>query len=390
MKQSAVQIEEVTTKQQLNSFIRLPHMVFADDPQWVAPLEMERRDILNRDKNPFFEHARARYWIARRGGEVVGRISAQIDDLVPKYHGKRIGHFGFFDCIEDQAVAAALFETAEAWLRDQGMTKIIGPFSLSINEETGMLVDGYHRPPMLMMPYSRPYYQTLVTAAGYRKVKDVWAYWLDITQEILPPAIDKLVKRVLANDRITIRPINMKQYDRDLRIILDIYNDAWSQNWGFLPFTEKELQQAVKDLKLLIREDFTYIAELDGEAQAMMVTLPNLNEIIHDLNGRLLPTGIFKLLWRLKLRPSYKTVRVPLMGVRHQHQNSALGGAMAFSLIETCRIHAVAAGCTHAELGWVLEENTRLQKMLETIGCQHDKTYRLFEKDLTPEKSTVS
>ncbi|WP_417317527.1 hypothetical protein [Emcibacter sp.] len=377
-----LEIKEVTDGKLLKDFIRVPYMIFRDDSAYIPPLEMERMDILSRDKNPYFEHAEAGYWVARRNGETVGRISAQMDQLVQKYHGEKSGHFGFFDCIDDQSVADALLDTAENWLREKGAVKVIGPFSLSINEETGMLVNGFDKPPSLMMAHSRPYYESLVRNHGYEKVKDVWAYWLDISQEILPPAVDKLVKRTFEGDKITIRPIDMKNYDRDLATILDIFNDAWSDNWGFIPFTDNELKQVAKDMKLLIRPDFTYIAEMEGEPQAMMVTLPNLNEVIRDLNGKLFPFGIFKLLWRLKIHPSYKTVRVPLMGVRQKYQNGMIGGAMAFSLIETCRIHAAAAGCTHAELGWVLEENTRLQKMLETIGCAHYKTYRLFGREL--------
>lgn len=382
MKQTALQILEVSNKSDLEKFITLPWEIFKEDPNWVPPLLMERRDALNADKNPYFQHAEVKLWLACQNGKPVGRISAQVDQLVPKTHGIKTGHFGFFDCFEDQAIANALLDVAFEWLKSKGMVEIIGPFSLSINEETGMLVDGFDTPPSLMMGHAMPYYQTLIENYGLTKIKDVWAYYLDITKEALPPAIDKLVKRSLDNPAITLRKINMKNYEQDLKTILDIFNDAWTENWKFLPFTEAELNHAVKEMKLLIREDFTYIAEVDGVPQAMMVTLPNLNEIIADFNGRLLPFNIFKLLWRLKIKPDYKTVRVPLMGVRKDMQNSRIGGALAFALIEKCRENAIKAGCTHAELSWVLEENTRLSKMLETIGCWKYKTYRLFSQKL--------
>ncbi|VAV87805.1 Hypothetical protein associated with Serine palmitoyltransferase [hydrothermal vent metagenome] len=379
---SAITIKEVTDKTGFKAFVMLPWALYKDDPNWVPPIIMERLENLDKDKNPYFEHARAKFWLAYKGNEVVGRISAQIDDLVEQQHDEKIGHFGFFECINDPAAAAALMDTASAWLKSEGRTSVIGPFSLSINEEAGMLVEGFDTPPSLMMNHALPYYQDLMTGYGMEKVKDLWAYYLKFNRPILPPTIDKLVKRSMRDGKVRLRRINMKNYTRDLRIILDIFNDAWTDNWMALPFTEAELNKAVKDMKLLIREDFTYIAEYDGVPMAMMVTLPNLNEIIADLDGNLFPFGILKLLWRLKLNPRYKTVRVPLMGVRKEFQNTALGGAMAFALIEECRIQAEKAGCTHAELSWVLEENTRLSKMLETIGCWRYKNYRMYSKTL--------
>lgn len=382
MKQAAIQILEVQNKSDREQFVKIPWTIFKNDPNWVPPLMMERMDAVNKDKNPYFEHAEVKLWIAFQGDTPVGRISAQVDSLVPENHGIKTGHFGFFDCIDDQTVADALLDTAFNWLRSRDMVEVIGPFSLSINEETGMLVDGFDSPPSLMMGHALPYYQTLVENYGLTKIKDVWAYYLDITRKQLPRAIEKLVKRTTESQSIKLRKINMKNYDQDIKIILDIFNDAWSENWKYIPFTSSELNRAAKEMKLLIRQDFTYIAEVDGIPQAMMVTLPNLNEIISDFNGRLFPFNIFKLLWRLKIRQNYKTVRVPLMGVRKNMQNSRIGGALAFALIEKCRESAIKSGCTHAELSWVLEDNSRLSKMLETIGCWKYKTYRLFSQKL--------
>lgn len=379
---SNITIKEVTNKSDLKEFVKFPWTIYKQDPNWVPPLIMERMEVLDQKKNPYFEHARAKLWLAYRGNDIVGRITAQIDDLVEQHHNEKIGHFGFFDCIDDQDVANALLDTACDWLKEQGRTSVIGPFSLSINEEAGMLVEGFDTPPSLMMNHALPYFKDLMTGYGMEKIKDLWAYYLKIDKEVLPPTIKKLITRSMRDGKIKLRPINMKNYEKDLNTILDIYNDAWSGNWMALPFTEAELNKTVKDLKLLIREDFTYIAEYDGVPMAMMVTLPNLNEIIADLDGKILPLGIFKLLWRLKVQPNYKTVRVPLMGVRKKYQNTAIGGAMAFALIEECRINAEKAGCTHAELSWVLEENTRLSKMLETVGCWRYKNYRMFTKTL--------
>lgn len=382
MTSSAIEIKLVHTKADRKKFVKLLWDIYQDEPNWTPPLIMERMDAIDEKKNPYFEHAEVKFWIAYKDGKAVGRISAQIDELTEKHHGIKTGHYGFFDCIDDQDVANALFDTALGWLKEKGMIEVIGPFSLSINEETGMLVEGFDTPPMLLMGHARPYFEKLVTNYGLAKVKDTWAYTMDITKPILPPTIQKLVDRAVDRGQVKFRPINMDKYEEELKIILDIFNDAWIDNWKYVPFTQSELNHAVKELKMIIREDFTYIAEVDGVPQAMMVTLPNINEIISDLDGKLFPFGIFKLLWRLKIKPSFKTVRVPLMGVRKEYQNSRLSGIMSFGLFEYCRRSATKIGCEEAELSWVLEENTRLSKLLETVGCVKYKTYRLFHKEL--------
>lgn len=382
MTSNHIEIKPVTTKKDRKAFVTLLWNLYKDDPHWVPPLIMERMDAIDEKKNPYFLHAEVKLWIAYKDGKAVGRISAQIDELVEKQHGEKTGHYGFFESIDDQDVANALFDTAIAWLKENGRTEIIGPFNLSINEETGMLVDGFEHSPRLLMGHARPYYEKLIQNYGLAKVKDTWAYTLDISKPILPPTIQKLVDRAVDKGQVKFRPINMDKYEEELRIILDIFNDAWIDNWKYIPFTEAELDHAVKELKMIIREDFTYIAEIDGVPQAMMVTLPNINEIIKDLDGKLFPFGVFKLLWRLKLKPSFKSVRVPLMGVRTEYQNSRLSGIMSFGLFEACRQSTEKLGCDTAELSWVLEENTRLSKLLETIGCVKYKTYRLYQKDL--------
>ena len=382
MTSSNIEIKDVQSKANKKAFVKVLWTVFKDDPKWIPPLIMERMDAIDEKKNPYFEHAEVRFWIAYKDGEPVGRISAQIDELVEKHHGIKTGHFGFFDCINDQDVANALFDTALSWLKENGMVEVIGPFSLSINEETGMLVDGFDTSPRLLMGHAIPYYQELVANYGLQKVKDTWAYTMEISSEILPPVMQKLVDRAIDRGQVVFRPINMDKYEEELKIILDIFNDAWIDNWKYIPFTQAELDHAVKEMKLIIREDFTYIAEVDGVPQAMMVSLPNINEIIKDLDGKLFPFGFLKLLWRLKIRPSFKTVRVPLMGVRKEYQNSRLSGIMSFGLFEACRKTATKVGCNEAELSWVLEENTRLSKLLEAVGCVKYKTYRLFHKEL--------
>ena len=382
MSSSIIKIKPVITKADRKIFIKLIWDIYKDDPRWVPPIIMERMAAIDPNKNPYFEHAEVKLWIAYKDGNPVGRISAQIDELVSINHGINTGHYGYFDCINNKEVANALFDTACCWLRENGMIEVIGPFSLSINEETGLLVEGFDTPPMLLMGHSRPYFENLVLGTGLKKIKDTWAYRLDIKKPILSPVLEKLINRAVDKGKVSFRPINMSKYEEELKIILDIFNDAWVDNWKYIPFTEAELDHAVKELKMIIREDFTYIAEVDGVPQAMMVTLPNINEIIKDFDGKMFPFGFLKLLWRLKIKPNFKTVRVPLMGVRKEYQNSRLSGTMSLGLFDISRKAAIAAGCEQAELSWVLEENTRLSKLLESVGCIRYKTYRLFQKDL--------
>lgn len=376
-----LRILPVETGKQFDDFLHMPWSVYRDDPNWVPPLLMELKERLDAKKNPYFKHARMKYWLAYRGDHAVGRVSAQIDDLGIRHLGEKIGNFGFFECQNDPEAAKALLAAAEAWLKAEGMDKIYGPYCPSLNEEPGILVEGFDSPPMMLMAHSQPYYAALVEAAGYGKIKDVYAYYRDIRRPFLPESVKKLISRVEAAGRIRLRRIDMKHYDRDLSIILDIFNDAWHENWGYVPMTDAELKHTADGMKLLIREEYVYIAELEGEAVGMMVTLPNLNEIAARIKGRLLPFGWAKFLWWLKIG-RHRTVRVPLMGVRQSIQNKPSGAAIAFMLIETIRGNAAVNGATHAELSWILEDNLRMRGILDRIGCAVYKTYRIFGKSL--------
>lgn len=375
-----VGITAVKSKRDLRAFLGLPDQIFADDPNWIAPLRSEVGKLLTPGINPYFKHAEARYWLASRGGEPVGRISAQIDQLAIEREGRRIGHFGFIDAINDAAVFRGLFTTAEEWLKGQGMDCIQGPFNLSINEEAGLLVSGHDTPPYMMMGHARPYYAPRIEACGYSKAKDMFAYLLDITANF-PSQIHKLINRALKRENIRLRRLDMKHYDRDLEVIINIFNDAWSDNWGFVPLTEAEARHTAKSMKQIIKPELVYIAEINGEPAGMMVTLPNLNQAISDLSGRLLPLGWAKLLWRLKVK-GVSQVRVAMMGVKKQYQNSTLGAAIAFLLIETTRQKALAMGIREAELSWILEDNTGMRQMLRAINSKLYKTYRVYEKAL--------
>ena len=372
-----LEINPVNDRHQLRQFIRLPWSIYSDDPVWVPPLLLERKEHLS-PRNPYFDHARYQSWIAYRDGKAVGRISAQIDQLHLDLHQKNEGFFGMIEAEDNAETFTTLFKTAEAWLRSHGMRRILGPYNLSINQEMGLLVDGFNTPAFFMMGHARPYYAVRIEENGYQKEKDVFAYLLD-AHFTEPRAMQAIVKRT--RKRVTIRSFRKSNFDEDLKIIEDIFNDAWSQNWGFIPFTEAEFKQLGKDFKLLLDFEMVKIAEVDGRPAAFIVVMPNINEAIRDLNGRLFPFGWLKLLWRLKVRYP-QTVRIPLMGVRQQYHDSLLAAALVFMMIQALKAPAYKHGIKESELSWILEDNKGMNDILESLGGKNYKRYRIYSKDL--------
>ena len=376
-----LEIRPVESRRDLDRFIRVPWPIYAADPHWVPPLIFERRQHLS-SHNPYFEHARWRAWVAWRDGRPVGRISAQVDDLYLQRYPERTGFFGMLEAEPDPAVFQALLGTAEGWLRGEGMERVQGPFNLSINQECGLLVDGFDTPPYVMMGHAPPYYGEALEAAGYAGVRDLLAYHYRLLPErSMPRVMQKLVARF--KQRLQVRPLRRADLAREMETLRDIFNDAWSGNWGFLPYTAEEFRVMGKDLSLLVGEDMIQIAELDGEAVAFIVVLPNLNEAIRDLNGRLLPFGWARLLWRLKVRCP-KSGRVPLMGVRKQYQNTRLGPALAFMVIDAARAGVMRRGIRDLEMSWILEDNAGMRSILESAGATISKRYRIYQKTLQP------
>ncbi|HWO93090.1 MAG TPA: N-acetyltransferase [Methylomirabilota bacterium] len=378
---ASIRIERVTNRKALKTFVGLPAPLYRDDPAWVAPLMFERLNLLAKDKNPYFEHAAADYWIAYRDGEPVGRISAQIDELAQDGHGQGTGHFGFVEAPDDPTVFRALFETAEGWLQDRGMVRVLGPFNLSINEECGLLIDGFKDRPRIMMSHARPYYAARIEGLGYRKAKDLWAYDLDAVAE-LPENVLRIVRKAEADQRLQVRNLRRSRMSDDFRIIRDIFNDAWSNNWGYVPLTEAEISKMRADLSLLLYEHSGKIAYWEGEPAAFMLVLPDLNELIADLHGRLVPFGWAKLAWRVRRR-RFPCVRVPLMGVRKRYQNRPSGAFMALLLIAQHRVEwRRRHGMLRGELSWILEDNESMKGIADSIVGVHYKTYRIYEKAL--------
>ena len=372
----AVQIVPVLDPRALDRFIRLPELLLRNDPCFVPPLHAERRDALTAEGNPFFGHADVALFLAQREGREVGRISAQRDHLLAD---PQIGHFGMLLAIDDATVIDALLAAAEAWLRGRGLSVIQGPFSLSINEETGLLVDGFGTPPMLMMPHDPPYLDAHLRRLGYVKARDLYAYISD-TAVSLPPGASRMVARGLPSN-VTLRTLQMPQLARDIAALVEIFNDGWSTHWGFVPITREEITHIAKAMRPLLHEKLVWFADVDGQPAAFGLCLPNLNEAIRDLSGTLLPFGWAKLLWRLKVA-GVKTARVPLMGMRKQFSNTLLGQLLPLHVCESLRREAAAMGIKSLEMSWVLEDNKPMRHLAEAIGASAYKTYRVYQKDL--------
>ena len=371
---SAISVIPVTTSAELDRFIRLPQRLYRDDPAFVTPLHLERRQALSPRTNPYFQHAEAQLFLAQRAGRDVGRISAQVDRLARAGDG----HFGLVAAEDEAGIFDALFAAAETWLRQRGRTRALGPFNLSINEESGLLVEGFDTPPMMLMAHDPPYAGMRLEAAGYVKAKDTLAYLYDVEHD-LPQAARRLVD-TRKPEGLTVRGIEMRRYLAEFDVITEIFNVAWAANWGFIPFTEAEIRHMAKELKPLIEPSCVAVAELAGRPIGFGVLLPNLNEAIAGFEGRLLPFNWLKLLLRLKR--GTRTARVPLMGIRPEHQGGVLGGLIAFQIIDRLRNAARARGVRQVELSWILEDNLPMRRVIESLGALCYKRYRLYEKAL--------
>jgi hypothetical protein len=367
----------VASRHDIGVFIDVPWRIYADDPMWVPPLRLERRFHFSRF-NPFFKHGEWQAWIAYRNNQPVGRISAQIDQLHRQRYGPETGHFGLFECIDDVEVAAVLVRAAEEWLTARQTRHVTGPFNLSINQECGVLVDGFDTPPMVMMPHSRRWYGRLLEEQGYQPVKDLLAYWVEVDFKV-PRLMSALIAKF--SDQVRLRPLRRDKFGEEMEILRDIFNDAWSENWGFVPVTKAEFAELGTSLRLLVPDDCIQIAEVDGVPSAFMVALPNLNEIFAELDGSLFPFGWVKLS-RIKSRGAVRTGRIPLMGVRKQFHNTPLGMALAFMVIDAPKKLARAVGVQAVELSWILEDNKPMRAVLDSLGCRQYKRYRIYGKTL--------
>ncbi|MEO5881695.1 MAG: dATP pyrophosphohydrolase, partial [Caldimonas sp.] len=321
-------------------------------------------------------HAEARFWLARRDGRDVGRISAQIDRLVKD---PEIGHFGMIAAEDRPEVFAALFAAAEGWLRERGKTRVLGPFNLSINEESGLLVDGFDTPPMLLMGHDARHIAGRIEALGYAKAKDLIAYIQNTDDGLFPESARRFAAKRMPKN-MTLRNLDPKRYREEFDTVTEIFNDAWSENWGFLAFTEAEIAHMAKSLKPLIKPEYVVIVEVAGRPIGFGIALPNLNELIADFNGRLLPFNWLKLLLRLKRGAT--TARVPLMGIRRTYSGGLIGGLAPILIVDTLRKAMQKDGIRDVEMSWILEDNRPMRHMIESLGGRPYKTYRVYEKRL--------
>src|SRR6476469_6793576 len=380
-----ITLRPVLTKADRKAFVDLPFRLYVNDPNWVPLLKGEALGLITPEKKGWYSHAKAQLFLAERGGQVVGRISAHIDTLAltmpaDKGFGPGTGQWGLMEA-ESEDIFKLLLAKAEDWLRGEGMTRALGPISQSIWEEPGLLVQGFDHPPTVMMGHAKPEYQGWIERAGYTSVKTLYTYDLDITIDF-PPIVKRIIKSGEANKSIVIRKVDKSKFDEEAAIILAILNDAWSDNWGFVPLTHPEIDGIGVKLKPIVYNDLIRIAELDGRPVAFMITLPALNERIAPLKGNLLPFGSAKLLLWLR-KPKARTMRVTLMGVLKEFQATRLAGQLAFMMIEYIRQDALKYyGSTRGEIGWVLDDNQGMNAIAKTIESKVNKTYLIYEKTL--------
>lgn len=388
MANSELVITPISGKADRAAFVDFAYRRNAADQNWVPNLRSEEISKFTPGKNPFFAHARCQLFLARRNGRIVGRISAHIDDLALKQPveqgmGPGTGNWGAIEA-EDEETARALIAAAEQWLREQGMTRVLAPMNLSVWEEPGIQVGGHDHPPMVMMAHHDAAYQGWIEGAGYGRVKTLYTYDLDVTKQF-PPLVQRIVSSGEKNAKIRVREVELKHFDREAAIICEILNDAWSDNWGFVPFTQEEIEYTGKALKPLVHPELIRIAEYEGEPVAFMMTLPNLNQVqmrVNGRNGKPPILGLVKLLLWLR-KPYPADMRVPLMGVRKKLQASRLASQLAFMMIEYIRRASVAKfGAKRGEIGWILEDNQGMVAIADAIDSKVNREYAIYEKAL--------
>ncbi len=376
---SQIEIRPVTGKAEMKTFIRLPGRILASDPNWVEPLHFERAQFFSKKHNPWFTHGIAEYFLAWRDGRPVGRISAQIDRLSPPVEAGVCGLFGALTAEEDQEIVSALLTRAEQWLRESGAHHIRGPYTLNINHETGLLIDGFDSPPFLLMPHDPPWIGPMIEAYGLAKGRDAYAYRLR-TRDGLTEKLKRFFER--APEKLKIRGVDLKRWDQEINDIVRVFNIAWADNWGFVPLTEAEVDSMAKEMKPLVDPGLCRVAEVDGEMVGFIVLLPNVNEIIADFRGRLFPFNVFRLLWRLKFS-KIRTGRVPLMGVL-PGLDPKIAAAAPLALIYSPTERHHERGMEELEFSWILEDNRPVRRLIEMIGGTIEKTYRIYERPLPP------
>ena len=373
----SVEIRRVATRRDLNTFVHLPWAIYRNHPLWVPPLKFDVRNRLDRAKNPFFEHAEAEYFLAFRDGDPVGRITAHYDRNFNRFQHNEWGMFGWFEARDDPLVAGALLDAAEEWLRDRKRDRMVGPLSFSTNDQdAGLLVDGFDREPLILNQWTQPYYPALLEGAGLTKAMDLymWELWVDDRASV-HPAIVRMAEEVKTKHGIDVRGMRKRDLRSEVDRFLEVYNEAWERNWGFVPLTDEEVRHYAKELKPILDENWAFIAEKDGETVGAALTLPDYNQVLKHLNGRLLPIGWAKALyWRRKIN----RVRVFALGVKAKHQHTGVAAKLYTEHFDSAARTPQKGG----EMGWILETNKSMNRAMEGMGGKIVSTYRLFEKEL--------
>lgn len=369
-----MRVRELAAGESVSRFIDVAWRINAPDPNWVPPLRRDLKVLLDRRRHPFHEHADVAYFLAERGGEAVGRIAAIVNHRHNEFHGERTGFFGFFEAEDDDEIAGALFAAATEWLAGRGMERVRGPANFSTNEECGLLVDGFGTPPAILMPHNPRYYARLLEGQGFRKAKDLLAYWLD-EPGALPERLVHWFERLRQEMRLQLRSLDMGRFRREVEAIKEVYNSAWTRNWGFVPLTDAEIDFLAKQLKPIVDPDLCLMAEVDGEVVGFALSLPDFNRALKRVNGRLFPFGIFRLLWEAR---RIRAIRILTLGIKPGYR--LLGIAPAFYL-RTWQV-GVSKGYVAAEASWILEDNWEMRRALEKLGARVYKTYRIYERAL--------
>jgi GNAT superfamily N-acetyltransferase len=369
-------VRPAESKRELGAFLELPYRLYTSEPNWVPPLRFERRRFLDRRRNPFFEHARAQYFLAYRGDRVVGRVSAQVDDHFQAYQGNRWGFFGFFECEDDPEAAQALVAAAATWLRHHGADRMIGPCEFTPNNECGVLIEGHERPPLILSTWSHRYYPALLEGAGLAKAQDLLMWELRITgRDKVNPIVWKLAGELERRHGITVRNFSKRDLDAEIERFMEVYNAAWERNWAFAPLTEAELRDYAKTLKPVLDENWGFLAERDGEVVGAALTLPDFNQVLIHMNGRVLPFGWAKALyWRRRI----DRVRVFALGVKPAYQHTGVAAALYERHFDAAERTPQKWG----EMGWVLETNTAMNRAMEAMGGKVVRRFRLYERVL--------
>jgi len=366
-----IQIKEVKSKSELNKFIKLPWKIYKDNPYWIPPLISERKKFLDQKKNPFFKHAKVKLFLAYKNNEIVGRIAGVIDYQYIKYYKKNAGYFGLFECINDYAVASALFNKVEIFLKENGIDCILGPMNLSTNHECGLLIEGFNFPPVVMMPYNPPYYQKFIEKYGFKKAKDLIAHFVDFSK--VDESVFEKIKEKANKKDLKVREIKIND-SAEIKKIKEVYNNAWGRNWGFVPLTDEEFDYTAKELKKIVIPDLALVAEKDGKIVGFNIAIPDINPVLKKLNGRLFPFGIFK--WFYYSR-KINLVRGLTLGISEKYR-FILGPLLFLKILEVSK----KRGYLKWEIGWVLEDNAIVNNVLKKIGARPYKRYRIFIKQI--------